>query len=80
MPCGVASGGVKAEINFRAMMRNRLTLSGSTLRGRDDETKAAIAFELAEFVRAARGPALCCVLVCTHKTFTKGRSVFKSLD
>ena len=23
-----------------------------------------------------RGPALCCVLVCTHRTFTKGRSIF----
>ena len=23
-----------------------------------------------------RWPALCCVLVCTHKTFTKGRSIF----
>lgn len=36
-------GGAKVEVNFMRLMMKRLTLTGSTLRARDDETKAAIA-------------------------------------
>ncbi|MDO5527782.1 MAG: NAD(P)H-quinone oxidoreductase [Paracoccus sp. (in: a-proteobacteria)] len=39
-------GGPKAEINFSAVMRRRLTLTGSTLRPQSDAAKAAIAAEL----------------------------------
>ncbi len=36
-------GGAKVEVNFMRLMMKRLTLTGSTLRARDDATKAAIA-------------------------------------
>lgn len=38
-------GGTKAEINLGALVANRLTLQGTTLRARDTETKAAIVAE-----------------------------------
>ncbi|MFN6936359.1 MAG: zinc-binding dehydrogenase, partial [Tsuneonella sp.] len=41
-------GGLKAEINMALVMRNRLTLTGSTLRPRSDEFKALLADEIAE--------------------------------
>lgn len=39
-------GGTRAEVDFRPVMVNRLTLSGSTLRARSVEFKAAIAASL----------------------------------
>lgn len=39
-------GGVKAEINMGFVMRNRYTLTGSTLRPRSDEFKALLAQEI----------------------------------
>lgn len=42
--------GLKAEINLAAVMRDRLTIRGSTLRPRSAEYKAAIAAELRERV------------------------------
>jgi NADPH2:quinone reductase len=42
--------GVKAEINLLAIMLKRLTLTGSTLRARDDDFKAAIAHNLRQRV------------------------------
>ncbi|QYM79187.1 NAD(P)H-quinone oxidoreductase [Horticoccus luteus] len=38
--------GAKAEVDFRAVMARRLTLTGSTLRTREPEFKAAVAAEL----------------------------------
>ncbi len=38
--------GAKAEVNFSEMMTRRLTLTGSTLRPRSDQTKARIAAEV----------------------------------
>jgi len=38
--------GIKAELNLLPIMLKRLTLTGSTLRARDDHFKAAIAAEL----------------------------------
>lgn len=43
-------GGPKAEVNFAPVMRNRLTLTGSTLRPRTVPEKAEIAAEIAEHV------------------------------
>ncbi len=43
-------GGLKSEINILPIMMKRLTLTGSTLRGRSVEQKAAIADELREKV------------------------------
>ena len=43
-------GGLKSEINILPIMMKRLTLTGSTLRGRSIEQKAAIADELREKV------------------------------
>jgi NADPH2:quinone reductase len=43
-------GGPKAEVNFAPVMRNRLTLTGSTLRPRTVAEKAEIAEELKEHV------------------------------
>jgi NADPH:quinone reductase len=43
-------GGVKAEINMALVMRNRLTLTGSTLRPRTAEFKALLADEIARTV------------------------------
>jgi NADPH:quinone reductase len=42
--------GFKAEVDFQAVMRNRLTLTGSTLRPRSVEFKAGIAQNLLEHV------------------------------
>ena len=39
-------GGAKAEINFQTVMVKRLTITGSTLRARDIDFKAAIAAQL----------------------------------
>lgn len=39
-------GGAKREVNFMRLMLKRLTLTGSTLRARDDATKAVIASEV----------------------------------
>lgn len=39
-------GGLKAEINMGVVMRNRYTLTGSTLRPRSDEFKALLAQEI----------------------------------
>ena len=36
-------GGAKGEVDFNALMRKRLTLTGSTLRGRDADEKARLA-------------------------------------
>ncbi len=41
-------GGLKAEINMALVMRNRLTLTGSTLRPRSNEFKALLADEISE--------------------------------
>ncbi|WP_338040294.1 zinc-binding dehydrogenase [Methylocucumis oryzae] len=41
---------VKAEINLLPIMLKRLTLTGSTLRARDDAFKVAIAKQLAQQV------------------------------
>jgi NADPH2:quinone reductase len=43
-------GGPKAEINLLPVMLKRLTITGSTLRARDDAFKAAIAKQLLEKV------------------------------
>lgn len=43
-------GGVKAELNLALVMSRRLTLTGSTLRPRSDDFKAALADEIAENV------------------------------
>ena len=43
-----ALGGPKAELNMAAIMVNRLTLTGSTLRPRSDAFKAALADEIAQ--------------------------------
>jgi len=43
-------GGPKAEVNFAAVMMKRLTITGSTLRARPVEVKAALAAELKEKV------------------------------
>ena len=45
-----AQGGVKAEINMLKVMLKRLTLTGSTLRGRSDSFKALLADEIAREV------------------------------
>jgi NADPH2:quinone reductase len=42
--------GAMAEVDFRAIMTRRLTLTGSTLRAREPEFKAAVASELEEHV------------------------------
>lgn len=42
--------GAKAEVNFRNVLTNRLSISGSTLRPRPDEVKAGIARSLKEKV------------------------------
>ena len=42
-------GGVKAEINMGFVMRNRYTLTGSTLRPRSDEFKALLAQEIRDY-------------------------------
>lgn len=39
-------GGASREVNFMRLMLKRLTLTGSTLRARDDKTKAGIAREV----------------------------------
>lgn len=41
-------GGLKAEVNMALVMRNRLTLTGSTLRPRSDAFKTALAEEIAQ--------------------------------
>ena len=41
-------GGAKAEINMAALMMNRFTLTGSTLRPRSDDFKALLAQDIAE--------------------------------
>ena len=41
-------GGLKAELNMALIMRNRLTLTGSTLRPRSDAFKSALAEEIAQ--------------------------------
>lgn len=41
-------GGVRAELNMALVMSRRLTLTGSTLRPRSDDFKAALADEIAE--------------------------------
>lgn len=41
-------GGMRAEINMALVMSRRLTLTGSTLRPRSDDFKAALADEIAE--------------------------------
>src|SRR3546814_8507916 len=43
-------GGAKAEVNFAAVMMKRLTITGSTLRARPVEVKAALAAALKEQV------------------------------
>ena len=43
-------GGSKSQINLSALMRRRLTLTGSTLRGRSVAEKAAIARDLEQHV------------------------------
>ncbi len=43
-------GGVKAEINLWRVMQKRLTITGSTLRGRDPALKAEIARQLRQHV------------------------------
>ena len=43
-------GGARAEIDLRALLRKRLTVTGSTLRPRPDEEKAGIARELRDRV------------------------------
>ncbi len=43
-----ALGGPRAELNMAAIMVNRLTLTGSTLRPRSDAFKAALADEIAQ--------------------------------
>ncbi len=43
-------GGPKAEVNFAAVMMKRLTITGSTLRARPVEVKAALAADLKEKV------------------------------
>lgn len=43
-------GGAKAEVSIWDIMRRRLTLTGSTLRGRSTEFKALVATELADAV------------------------------
>ncbi len=43
-------GGSKAEVDFLPMMLKRITISGSTLRARDVDFKAAIAGKLRERV------------------------------
>ena len=43
-------GGSKSQINLSALMQRRLTLTGSTLRGRSVAEKAAIARELEQHV------------------------------
>jgi putative PIG3 family NAD(P)H quinone oxidoreductase len=60
-------GGAKAEVNFLPMMLKRLTITGSTLRARPVEFKAAIARQLRERVwpLVERGE----VGVVLHKTF-----------
>lgn len=42
--------GAKAEVDFRPIMARRLTLTGSTLRAREPEFKAAVAAELEQHV------------------------------
>ncbi len=51
-------GGVRAEINMAEVMRRRLTLTGSTLRPRSNEFKAALAGEIRETIWPLAGEGL----------------------
>jgi NADPH:quinone reductase-like Zn-dependent oxidoreductase len=61
-------GGAVADINLAAMMQRRLTITGSTLRIRSVDEKAAIARELEQHVWPLLASAIVGPVV--HRTFT----------